>query len=203
MPLRMFDNKHFCFLPTKGLEFLDALNKSKRVFYCNGTVYKLYDTLNTPLKPNNNIIELLDDGDQKYLSDLCVTSLTTGGHKMLQYRYIKETNVSPTLEKLHKNGIVHSDVRARNLVFTVGGVIKLIDFDLAGKVGEKYPDIYNDLPDQRHPDARANKPRQPFHDIYALIKIMLLFSLTHQQKAYLRRCLNDESVCVHDIINVM
>lgn len=87
-----------------------------------------------------------------------------------------------------------------HLVFTVEGIIKLIDFDLAGKVGEEYPDIYNPLLDKRHPDARPGKPRQSFHDIYALIKIILRkVVLTDQQKAYLKRRLDDESVPVCNV----
>ena len=59
------------------------------------------------------------------------------------------------LEKLHEKGIVHSDVS------TTDGIVKFIDFDLAGKVGEtypkNYPKNYNHLSGEHHPDAQAEE----------------------------------------------
>ena len=72
MPLTMFGNKCFSFLPTENVKLLDAFNTSKCVFHCSGVVYKLYDTLSTPFQPNEGIIKQLD---KEYLPGLCVTPL--------------------------------------------------------------------------------------------------------------------------------
>ena len=50
-PLEIFGNRSFSIWPTRDLNFelTDSLNESKRVFYCNGILYKFYDTLNTAL----------------------------------------------------------------------------------------------------------------------------------------------------------
>ena len=73
---------------------------------------------------------------------------------------------------------------------TVEGISKLIDFDLAGSVGEEYPATHNPLPQERHPDAQPESKRQIYHDIYALIKIIIRqVNLTDKQKSYLKRCL--------------
>jgi len=159
---------------------MDALNPSLRVFRRNGMVYKLYDP-SSCFKPNDDCIQLLDTDSQQYLPDLKVTPLPAG-YTMLQYRYIEETNVAPVLaifrsaftalEKLHEKGIVHSDVRARNVVFTIDQNVELIDFDLAGKVGDSYPENFNHFGEEHHPDAKPKKARQAFHDHYALILIM-------------------------------
>ena len=130
-------------------------------------VYKLNDP-SSCFKPNDDHIQLLDTDSQQYLPDLKVTRLPAG-YMMLQYSYIEETKVVPVLaifrsaftalEKLHEKGIVHSDVRTWNIVFTTDGIVKLIDFDLAGKVGENYPENYNHLSEERHPDAQGDKRR--------------------------------------------
>ncbi|MBD3210903.1 protein kinase [Candidatus Micrarchaeota archaeon] len=45
----------------------------------------------------------------------------------------KETivQVCAGLEELHKNGIVHKDVKPANIIVTNGGTVKLIDFDIS------------------------------------------------------------------------
>lgn len=210
IPLTIFGNTCFSFSPTKNLKLLDKLNTSERVFHSSGFVYKLYDTSSTPFQPNDDIIKLVGND---YFPDLRVIPLKASGRKMLRYKYIKETNEPHTLkwfqslldvlEALHRNGIVHSDERDRNLVYTAGGVIKLIDFDFAGKVNELYPDTYNALPEERHSKARPGKPRKLVHDICAVIKIILhKVPLTDQQKAYLRRCRDDESIPVRDVFSL-
>ena len=211
-PLEMFGNKLFSFQPIRGLEFtyMDALNHSWWVFKHNGMVYKLYDT-SSCFKPNDGHIQLLDTDSQQYLPNLKVTRLPAG-YMMLQYSYIEETKVAPVLaifrsaftalDKLHEKGIVHSDVRAQNIVFTTDGIVKFIDFDLVGKVGENYPENYNHLSEERHPDIQPKKARYPFHDHYALITIMLAkVHLRDDQRKHLEKCHKDEKFSVEGIFN--
>ena len=49
-----------------------------------------------------------------------------------------------TLDKLHRRGYVHSDVREPNLLFSQNGTdVILFDFDLMDKVDTVYPDGFN------------------------------------------------------------
>ena len=64
------------------------------------------------------------------------------------------------LGRMHEKEIVHSDVRLANMVFLQDGSGKLIDFDLADKVGTGYPVNYNYEFDERHPTAKSSQPRK-------------------------------------------
>jgi len=100
---------------------------------------------------------------------------------LIQYKYISPTTrisvqhfeaIYSHLCALHEKNIVHSDVRGSNIVFTDPPAdSRLIDFELAGLVGESYPDGYNKLV-VRHPSAKATFPRKVEHDLHALALIM-------------------------------
>lgn len=77
-----------------------------------------------------------------------------------------------TLKKLHKNGIVHGDIRLANIIFT-NHTTYLIDFDLVGKVGQPYPEGYTSLV-ERHGEAVPNSPRLIKHDRYSIAFLMKL-----------------------------
>ena len=62
------------------------------------------------------------------------------------------------LDKLHKKGYVHSDVRLQNMVFPRDGEAKLIDFDLTDNVGVPYPPNYNKSLEECHPSPKRNYP---------------------------------------------
>ena len=49
-----------------------------------------------------------------------------------------------TLDKFHKLGYVHGDIRVANLIFCNDSMTAhIIDYDLTTKVGKKYPNDYN------------------------------------------------------------
>jgi hypothetical protein len=86
-------------------------------------------------------------------------------------------DVVRALERLHKAGFVHGDIRAFNIIFGAG---ELIDFDFGGRVNlndgtPKYPTGYKRvLPDGR----RLGKPGNPIsmHDDWcALMDVMTVF----------------------------
>ena len=101
---------------------------------------------------------------------------------LMKYDYIKVKKENITLadyrpimqalDQLHANDYVHSDVRFDNIVICSDGQSKVIDFDLAEKVGVPYPDGYNSTLRERHPDATAGSPRQICHDRYSLMYII-------------------------------
>ena len=91
------------------------------------------------------------------------------------------------LQKLHKAGYVHGDIRAFNTVFgeKEDGPGYLIDFDFSDVPNSVYPEGYNrDLPDGDRigvgysgalPDdqkTHKNEQMQTWHDWYALGKLM-------------------------------
>lgn len=61
------------------------------------------------------------------------------------------------MDKLHVLDYVHSDVRIENIVFPENAEAKLIDFDLAGKVDEKYPLRYNKSVEFWHSEASYDR----------------------------------------------
>jgi hypothetical protein len=95
------------------------------------------------------------------------------------------------LERLHKAGFVHGDIRCFNIVFGAGA---LIDFDFGGKVDSKegrpmVPRGYQrDLPDGSRV-GKAGTPITMYHDWYALIQV-----LTHVHEiSHLERYASDLS----------
>ena len=73
------------------------------------------------------------------------------------------------LEKLHKAGYVHGDIRAHNTVFSEGGTGFLIDFDNSGKAGEVvYPKGYNPLLPDGDRRGKGGEKIKVWQDWYAL-----------------------------------
>lgn len=108
--------------------------------------------------------------------------LTTDRHvQCLRYDYIEGSH-TPThhiqfetifddLCSLHDSGVVHSDIRKQNFLFSRDGSKHawMIDFDLAGKPGSRYPTTYNHHEiGECHSEARANQPRKMVHDLHSL-----------------------------------
>ena len=78
------------------------------------------------------------------------------------------------LDKLHKEGYVHGDIRLANLIFgddSRDGY--LIDYDLSGRHGiSTYPAGYYFHLSVRHPDARAGNLMLQSHDRHSLAIII-------------------------------
>lgn len=90
-----------------------------------------------------------------------------GSHTPMSIRQFAE--VCKQLERVHAAGWVHGDLRAENFVFSPDGSSAwVIDFDLAGEVGTKYPRGFYSGLGCRHPDAIRDKPREVTHDRFAL-----------------------------------
>lgn len=166
------------------LTVLDKYNgKDSHVFRDTngGMVYKLYDSEHCPaLSPNYHVITSIK---ANYLPELSLQDLTDDKRvQCLKYRFI-EGSCCPNatrsfvcivndLEKLSDSGYVHGDIRQENLVFN-GDHASIIDFDMAGHVGDPYPSAYNhiDIP-ERHWEARAGMAKKTEHDVFALSVIM-------------------------------
>ena len=181
--------------PKEGIQLRFALNQSKSVFLRCGEVYKLYnENVFTPKIEVMNIIEHDYIPMQKVTlsRDEVLTYYKSEFIAQKEQKNLQLTDFQPiikALQKLHDAGYVHSDVRLVNLLFPLDDEAKLIDFDLADKVGTLYPDGYNNVL-YRHPDAMQGKPRHVNHDRYSLICIIkdLPFydGLTSQQKHMLQ-----------------
>ena len=156
------------------------------------TVHKVYhDKSNSPFKLNVNLIRHVGQ-----LERVTEEKLTTDGKiHQLCYRYVEGdqtpktvkqfVGVTDALQKVHKLGFVHGDVRRENMVFTTNGTSSyLIDFDLAQKEEEGYyPLEYNTTGIPRHPDATPGKPMKKEHDRYALAEVISKqFVLNAQQQ---------------------
>jgi serine/threonine protein kinase len=83
------------------------------------------------------------------------------------------------LKSLHQKGFCHGDIRAYNCVFSDAGS-HLIDFDFGGLAGTvTYPEGYQRLLDdgRRIPDMKDSGAIQKWHDVYALVKLLLEFHI--------------------------
>ena len=142
-------------------------------------MYKLYDE---NIKPQIHIIK---ETDQDYLPGMqpVVLSVADKTLVLLKYKFIPQKDVRSlrlidfkpileTLDKLHGLNYVHSDIRIENIVFPENASAKLIDFDLAGKVDERYPNGYNKSLECRHPEAQQDYPRKKCHDRFSIIIII-------------------------------
>ncbi|KAL3929384.1 MAG: hypothetical protein SGBAC_012239 [Bacillariaceae sp.] len=71
--------------------------------------------------------------------------------------------IASQLDALHKKGIVHGDIRIRNMILHAG---VLIDFDLSRKQGSRYPSTLQDIhgDGERHPDVKAAIAQQAKFD---------------------------------------
>jgi hypothetical protein len=86
------------------------------------------------------------------------------------------------LKSLHQKGFSHGDIRAYNCVFSdTGSGSHLIDFDFGGRAGKvTYPEGYHTLlaDGKRIPEKvleDEGRAIQKWHDVYALVKLLLDF----------------------------
>jgi serine/threonine protein kinase len=80
------------------------------------------------------------------------------------------------LKSLHQKGFSHGDIRAYNCVFSDAGS-HLIDFDFGGRTGiVTYPEGYRALlHDGKRIPETEDRAIQKWHDVYALVKLLLEF----------------------------
>jgi len=149
-----------------------------RVFIANGVVYKLFDQNDKSISPNLEVITCIAND---YLPDVELVDLSRDQRfQCLRYKYLEGSHIPKSyhqlltimraLKKLHNSDYVHSDIRKQNLIFGVeDDEAWIIDFDLAGKVGSRYPESYNylNIP-ERHNPARD---RAVAHDVQAIKKV--------------------------------
>jgi len=188
--------------PIKGVEFQtvksygksDVLSFQKpyRVFRKNGFVYKFFDTdFKQPNSHNDNYKMIKKLGDD-YLPEMNIQKLSDDGRfKLLQYQYMEEkkkddikvADFKPliiSLDRLHKEDIVHGDIRRPNLLFPKDGDAKIIDFDLAAEEGELYVRGYNHKGiGERHPDAQQGSVMKKIHDRFAMAVVLQSFNRNH------------------------
>ena len=175
-----FTPEKFVVTPKDTLRLEDATMFNHRVFKKGDRVYKIYDGTNSG-SPNKSIIELAGENG---LMNMEETNLTSNGRfKMLSYSFIdggkndlpsdlrRYAPIGKVLDILHRNKIVHSDVRPENMVFSQRNAV-LIDFDLADGVGKPYPLGYNINFGYRHAEAKAGKAREIDHDRYSFLQIL-------------------------------
>ena len=161
--------------PIFGVELRDnfELHPSDRVFYNKKTVYKIYT--GDHRKPNSDLMVQLG-----YFNDVSLLSIGKT-HQLLSYTALlgelEPTNleqieaVKSIIEELHKQKLVHADIRIGNIIFSPSNnKAFLIDFDFTGAVGSLYHENYNRELDERHPDIKSRKTDKKLfiHDKYAL-----------------------------------
>jgi hypothetical protein len=127
---------------------------------------------------------------------------------VITYDYVRGSHVAentfdfiPILKMLgllHDKHLVHGDIRLSNIVFA-GIQSSLIDFDFSGEHGaKKYPAGFNrEIFDGfRHPGAKENAVMKLEHDLFALARLMNLFSTTESSEKWFAVC---SAVSIGDI----
>ena len=150
--------------------------QSKRVVKCvkSKQIHKFYDKEEFYQCEHNYQLIL----DLNLLPKPSLRKLDPNGRfYQLNYNYLEPTNrranihdfvpLLMMLSKLHEKGLVHSDVRLANIVFTEDGA-HLIDFDMVDVEGKQYPQDYNGSIGQRHPEATKYGRRSKEHDRFSI-----------------------------------
>jgi serine/threonine protein kinase len=84
------------------------------------------------------------------------------------------------LAHMHQRGYVHRDIKPENLVVDGTGQARLVDFDLAGPVGERLPrQFLVGTPAYMAPELFLGQITSPASDVYAA-GILLYWSLTNE-----------------------
>ena len=142
-------------------------------------VVKLYDKRGDEscFHPNEELLNLLGLTFE-------LTNLSQDGRlRILKYPYIPGDHTPDnvqhfkgaveSLEKIHKNGYIHGDIRIENVIFMEDSNSCLIDFDLARRDDDDnpcyYPKNYNDI-SVRHPETSGNSRMLKEHDIYQRLR---------------------------------
>jgi serine/threonine protein kinase len=147
-----------------------------RVFKKDKHIHKLYDTMKLPVNldllklslPEAEVEDLSKDKRFQHLR----YKFRDGQHEPLHKRQF--VPLIETLQRIHKEGYVHSDIRSVNLIFSYNRKEAwILDFDLAGRVSTCYPTNFNhcNIP-ERHQSAKAHCNRETVHDWYSLGMIM-------------------------------
>ena len=76
-----------------------------------------------------------------------------------------------SLDFLHKESIVHGDIRQSNLLFPRDGDAKIIDFDLSAQAGSRYVDGYSYI-EERHPEAKERSIMKTIHGRHSMAFIL-------------------------------
>ena len=173
----VFQNCPFSPTPFKELSLRTVANR-RRVLVDDECyyVYKLFDKEVWPeYKVNLELMRSLHIECEDMLPD-------NGRLSILRYPWIPE-GAWPTsvrqfegalkqLSALHRQNLVHGDIRLANIIFSTEATSHLIDFDLAGSTTDMYPLEYNTSFTERHPGALPGKNMRPEHDKFAMYTVI-------------------------------
>jgi len=156
LPFKCWSNEYYTVHGARSYE--DDLVNSGRVFLNGSIIYKLFDTDNTHLNVNKDLIDKIGLNEEPYLPGFTVqdvlyseNSQYTPRFKLVKYingtqkpkTIAHFTPILKTLQKIHDISMVHGDIsmvhgdiRQCNLVFGEGeSDIYIIDFDMASQEG--------------------------------------------------------------------
>jgi serine/threonine protein kinase len=130
-----------------------------------------------------NIVSVVDFGEDARLGVYMVMELVEGeplihegAAPMSVVRAVDVLmQIADALEHIHRRGIVHGDVKADNIMLSVGNdgarrrrVARLLDFGLARRPGGEHDEPLNGSPHYLAPERAAGGPASVAADIYAL-----------------------------------
>ena len=177
-----------------------AWSRCKNASISDGRVWKVFDYRgrNVPSTERRSsewsLRYMLGCRAHCFTSDLCIISYPyiVGSHRPSVAKHF--VSLIKCLQALHKDGIVHGDVRASNVVFGENGIASLIDFDFAGRATERtYPLGFVLKIDDgaRHREASSGRVLEFAHDVFAVGAMMRLCTCEATQWQLAQRILLD------------
>lgn len=119
----------------------------------------------------------------EFLKGHTLRELITSGKKFESDESVRiVSEIAHALAYIHDSGLVHRDINPNNVMITTDGVVKIMDFGIAHRMGEPFPKQLAGTPGYMSPETAKGDEGGPESDIYSLG--VILYELLCGEPAY-------------------
>lgn len=119
----------------------------------------------------------------EFLKGHTLRELITSGKKFEPDESVRiVSEIAHALAYIHDSGLVHRDINPNNIMITTDGVVKIMDFGIAHRMGEPFPKQLAGTPGYMSPETAKGDEGGPESDIYSLG--LILYELLCGEPAY-------------------